>query len=129
MLRVLHFEIHADDPQRAVDFYKNVFGWTFKKWSGPMEYWIAMTGDKSSIGIDGAVTKRMEPLAKGRFNSYLCTIDVPDIDKYIEKIKENGGKVLTEKMEIPQVGMYAPCEDTEGNSFGIIQMNPDAPMM
>ena len=29
MPRVVHFEIHADDPERAINFYKSVFGWEF----------------------------------------------------------------------------------------------------
>ena len=38
MPRVIHFEIHAEDPERAVTFYQRVFGWTCTKWSGPVEY-------------------------------------------------------------------------------------------
>ena len=30
MNRVMHFEIGADDPTRAADFYTNVFGWEIK---------------------------------------------------------------------------------------------------
>ena len=45
MPRVVHFEINADDVERAVQFYSDVFGWKAEKWAGPMEYWLIMTGE------------------------------------------------------------------------------------
>ena len=44
MSRPVHFEIPADNVDRAQAFYKNVFGWQFQKWDGPMEYWMAIPG-------------------------------------------------------------------------------------
>jgi len=35
MPRVIHFEIVADNPERAVKYYKEVFGWELTKWDGP----------------------------------------------------------------------------------------------
>ena len=52
-MRIVHFEIPADDPGRAIAFYGKAFGWTFDKWDGPMEYWMIKTGD--GPGIDGGV--------------------------------------------------------------------------
>jgi len=57
MPRVIHFEIPADDPARAVKFYEAVFGWKIEKWNGPMDYWLAMTGEQEQPGIDGAITR------------------------------------------------------------------------
>ena len=37
MARVVHFEIHADDPERAAKFYEAAFGWSVSKWDGPMD--------------------------------------------------------------------------------------------
>ena len=31
MARVVHFEIHAADPERAAKFYQSVFGWRFQR--------------------------------------------------------------------------------------------------
>ena len=64
MPRVIHFEIHADDPSRAVKFYTEVFGWKIEKWQGPMDYWLVYTG-KEEPGIDGAIMKREQPLRGG----------------------------------------------------------------
>jgi predicted enzyme related to lactoylglutathione lyase len=30
MARVVHFEVHDDNPERAVAFYEKVFGWRFQ---------------------------------------------------------------------------------------------------
>ena len=51
MPRVIHFEIHAENPQRAVDFYTNLLGWQFTQWAG-QEYWLIKTGDPAEPGID-----------------------------------------------------------------------------
>jgi len=120
MPRVSHFDIPADDPKRAQKFYKEVFGWKFKKWEGPMDYWMAKTGTKEP-GIDGGMSKRM-PGQIGMTN----TIDVPSIEKFSKKIMENGGQLIIPKMAIPKVGWFAQCMDTEGNMFGIIEIDDKA---
>jgi len=121
MPRIIHFDIPADDPARAQKFYQDVFGWTFDKWNGPMEYWMAKTGDDKQPGINGGLAKRM-PGQAGVTN----TIDVPSVDEFATKIESKGGKVIMPKMAIPGVGYFAQCLDTEGNVFGIIQMDQNA---
>ena len=34
MPRVIHFEIHVENPERAIEFYRAVLGWDFQKWGG-----------------------------------------------------------------------------------------------
>lgn len=121
MSRVVHFEIGAEDPERAMEFYKNVFDWEFEKWSGPMEYWMVTTGPKEEPGINGGLMKRQEPISGGGSNAFVCTIDVSSVDEYIEKIKENDGEIIMGKTEVPELGLMAYCKDTEGNSFGIME--------
>lgn len=53
MPRVIHFEIHADNPERAVKFYEKVLGWTFQKWGGPMDWWLVTTGPDVQQGRNG----------------------------------------------------------------------------
>ena len=120
MPRVIHFEINVDDPERAVRFYKKVFGWKIKKWEGPVDYWLVTTGEASQPGIDGAIMRRMN---KGTTYN---TIDVPSVDEFMRKIVKAGGKVVSEKTAIPGVGYFAYCADTEGNVFGIMQEDPSA---
>ena len=121
MPRIIHFDIPADDPARAQKFYQDTFGWKFDKWNGPMEYWMIKTGDDKQPGINGGLAKRM-PGQLGATN----TIDVPSIDEFTKKIQSKGGKVIVPKMAIPGVGYFAQCLDTEGNIFGIIQMDQNA---
>lgn len=120
MPRVIHFEIHADDPERAVKFYKKAFSWKIKKWKGPVDYWLVKTGEDDKPGINGAIMHRVK---KGTTYN---TIDVPSVDKFIEKIVKAGGKVITKKTTVPGVGYMAYCADTEGNIFGIMESDSAA---
>jgi predicted enzyme related to lactoylglutathione lyase len=119
MSRVIHFEIPADEPKRAVRFYRNVFGWKIDKW-GPMEYWLASTGERDEPGIDGAIMRR--PDDKGVRN----TISVSCLNESIEKVKDEGGKIVSPKRAIPGVGWFVYAEDTEGNIIGMMQEDKNA---
>jgi len=121
MPRPVHFDLTVDNPERAMKFYKDIFGWKFEKWNGPMEYWMATTGDEKEPGINGGLSKRGE---SGMPN--MNTIGVSSVDKFSSMIQEKGGKILTPKTPIPGVGWFATCQDTEGNTFGIIEQNPNA---
>jgi uncharacterized protein len=121
MGRVTHFEITADEPERAVEFYKNVFGWDIDRWDGPQPYWL-ITGEAAQRGIDGAIMQRHSSGQK-----VICTVDVESWDRAAEAITAAGGKV-TKKDVIPGVGTFAYCEDTEGNLFGIMEIDPDRKM-
>lgn len=121
MPRIVHFDIPSDSPERAQKFYQEVFGWKFDKWNGPMEYWMIRTGDDNQPGINGGLARRM-PGQIGMTN----TVDVPSLDEYTAKIQSNGGQVLIPRMPIPGIGYFATCMDTEGNIFGIIQMDQNA---
>ena len=121
MPRVVHFDIPADDPERAIKFYEEVFGWKIEKWEGPMEYWLITTGPEDEPGIDGGLGKRATPDTVTE-----NTIDVDSVDDYVVKVEEGGGKVIRPKSAVPGVGWLAYCEDTEGNRFGIMQEDPEA---
>ena len=57
MPRPIHFELHADDPERAMRFYGELFGWTFTRW-GEESYWLIGTGERDTPGIDGGLVPR-----------------------------------------------------------------------
>jgi uncharacterized protein len=120
MPRPIHFEIPADNPERAIGFYQGVFGWTFQKWEGPMPYWMVLTGEKTP-GIDGGIHPRAHP-GQGPVN----TMDVPSCDEFATKVEKAGGKVVVPKMAIPGIGWLAYCTDPEGNTFGMMQNDPQA---
>ena len=123
MARVVHFDIEADDPERAIAFYSEVFGWEFDKWDGPMDYWLISTGDPESPGIDGGLAKRegAAPTDNTPASRYTCTVDVDEVERAIELVTEHGGRVPDEVQTIPGVGRLAYCYDTEGNRFGVME--------
>ncbi len=121
MARIVHFEIPADDPARAVKFYETVFGWKIQKWDGPENYWLAMTGEEGQPGINGAITGRGEPTTV-----VVNTMDVASVDDSIAQVVANGGSIVMPKMPVPGVGYLAYFRDTEGNAFGMMQNDPSA---
>ena len=143
MKRVVHFEIHAENPERAAAFYRDIFGWEIKEWvvegtKVPEEnrYWLVMTGKEeesrpsqnATAGINGGIVKRRGPGPKGGepVTSYVCTVDVPNLDETLEDVVKHGGALSVPKMAIPGVGWLAYCKDTEGNIFGIMQSDTEA---
>jgi len=119
--RVIHFELGVDDPERATKFYADVFGWKSDKWDGPHEYWLVTTGPEGTPGINGGIMRHMDGHPRT-----VNTIDVPNLDEFMAKVKTAGGKIAVEKMPIPGVGFLAYGTDTEGNLFGMMQHDPAA---
>jgi predicted enzyme related to lactoylglutathione lyase len=126
MPRVVHFEIHAEEPERAVQFYRAVFGWEISKWEGPQEYWLIKTGPDGTPGINGGLLRRHGPIDGQAVIAYVCTIDVPALDEYLQKMAAHGGTQVLPRMAIPGVGWLAYAKDTEGNIFGMMQADPKA---
>ena len=121
MPRVSYFDLSADEPERAIKFYKKVFGWEIKKWEGPFEYWLIKTGGKDELGIDGGLAKRVNPT-----DSLTPFINVDSLDEYLNKIRSNGGEILKPKSPIPGVGYMSIFKDTENNIFGLIEEDESA---
>jgi predicted enzyme related to lactoylglutathione lyase len=123
MGRVVHFEIHASDMDRAERFYTGVFGWQSQKFDGPIDYRLINTGPNSEAGIDGALVERRGALAGDgeAVIAYVCTIQVDDIGATEEKVKEAGGEQVVDRQTIPDVGQLSYFKDTEGNVFGAMQ--------
>lgn len=126
MARIVHFEIHADDMERAAAFYTQVFDWKFTHWEGPMEYWLIETGPESEAGINGGLMRREVPVEGQSVIGYVCTVDVPDIDQTIDAVQAAGGNIHMAKSPVPGVGWMAYFTDTEGNRFGAMQSDTSA---
>jgi len=126
MPRVVHFEIHAGDPERAVSFYTTLFDWQFQKWEGPMDYWLVITGPADQPGINGGLIRRQGEIDGQAVIAYVCTVDVADVDASTNTATANGGQVVVPKMPIPGVGWLVYCKDTEGNIFGMMQADTNA---
>lgn len=121
MGRVSHFEITADNPKRAAEFYEKAFGWKINDWGGPFTYLLATTGEKDEVGIDGAIMDRSD-----HKQAVINTISVDRWEDGAESVKKAGGKVLQDKTPVPGQGYFAYCTDTEGNVFGIFEADATA---
>jgi|SRR6476660_7754212 predicted enzyme related to lactoylglutathione lyase len=120
MARVIHFEIPAENPERAAAFYKKAFGWNFQKW-GQMDYWLVKTGEDGQPGINGGMMPKQGPVT-----NTANTIGVESVDASVKTVIDAGGKLVMEKTPIPTVGYFAYLQDTEGNIFGVMQADPNA---
>ncbi len=116
MPRVVHFDISADQPERALKFYTKAFDWQFSKWDGPFDYWLIRTGVEEEPGIDGGMGVRSNPDA-----GITSIINVPSVDEYAARVVAAGGTILAPKQAIPGVGYLVNCKDTEGNGFAIME--------
>jgi predicted enzyme related to lactoylglutathione lyase len=121
MNRIIHFEIPADDPERATAFYAQALGWEFSKFPGEMPYWLARTGPEGQRGIDGGLMPRQ---CAGQGPVLVAGVD--SVDASSAKIAKAGGVAVAPKMAIPGVGWAAYFTDPEGNVFGIFQDDPAA---
>ncbi len=130
MSRVVHFEIQADDLTRAREFYAAAFGWTFQDYSEftGSPYFGVITGDDEQPGINGGLLQRpvAAPGPEQGTNAYVCTVGVEDYDAAHERIVAAGGIVALPKMALPGMAWQGYYLDTEGNTFGIHQPDPNA---
>ncbi len=128
----MHFEILADDPERASAFYTDVFGWTIESWPGlGWEYRVIMTQPKDApaLGINGGMMQRKEKAPERGMtgvNAFICTVVVDDFEACSAKILAAGGAVAKPKFALPGMAWQGYFFDTEGNTFGIHQEDKEA---
>ena len=127
MDKVVHFEIPADNIERAKKFYNSVFGWKIEKapMPGPEYHMITTvpTDEKQmpkELGaINGGMQKRSVPK-----EGPVIVINVPSLEEALKKAEKAGAKVVVPKMEVGDMGLYARITDTEGNIIGVWQDLP-----
>jgi uncharacterized protein len=108
MSRVVQFEVYADQPERALAFYRTVFGWRPE------------TGAPDPLGVDG------EPVGgHASCPPAINPIDPAAADNFAAQVP-GGGRMVTPKMNLPGVGSMAFCQDAEGNLFGIFEEDRSA---
>jgi predicted enzyme related to lactoylglutathione lyase len=128
MNRVVHFEIHGSNLDATQKFYQSVFGWEITDLGPQMgNYRMVNTGKDAAgatwPGINGGLVTRMGPAPQSDqpVNAFVCTIDVDNLDAYLEKVKNAAGSIALDKMQVPGVGWLAYVKDPEGNIFGMLQ--------
>lgn len=128
---IVHFEIPADNPERAAKFYRDLFGWDIKQYEGSaaggIDYWMVQTvptnaeGMPTRPGVNGGMMKRMYP-----GQAPVNYVSVEDVDEFVRKAERLGAKVIMGKHPVPGMGWLAQFNDTEGNVFAIWQTDPNA---
>ena len=111
--RVTHFEIPCNDPEATIKFFQEVFDWKFQAF-GQDDYWIALSGDTGTPGINGAIMRKKDPN-----QPIVNTIQVDHIEKAIRKIEKSGGAIVVPKMPVSGVGWMAYFKDPDGNVHGV----------
>jgi len=117
---IIWFEIPADKPERARKFYSALFGWKISKFPGMGDYWHINTGG-ADASPDGGMMPRKHP--EQPITDY---VNVESVDKSAAKVEKLGGKICLEKTAVPEMGYFAVCADTEGNTFAIWERNSSA---
>jgi predicted enzyme related to lactoylglutathione lyase len=120
---LVHFEIPAQDVEKIKQFYEQVFGWKITQYPSPLDYWVIQTvpvdenGVPQRPGINGGMFRKIEAGIKP-----INYFAVESINDFLAKIEKLGGKVISPKQEVPNVGWIAAAEDPEGNQFALIQL-------
>ncbi len=140
---IVHFEIPADQPERAVQFYRELFGWDIQRYEGSpediegmadyrpenFEYWMVRTvptneqGMPTRPGVNGGLMRRAMP-GQGPVNY----VSVENVDQFVAKAERLGARVLMGKSPVPRMGWFAQLTDPEGNVFAIWETDPSAGM-
>ena len=126
---IVHFEIHATEPEKLAEFYRAVFGWDIQKWAGPMEYWLVMTAKKGAPNaINGGIVRRSGKASGPGVspNAFVCTAEVDDIDATMKKAAELWAVEAMPKFAIANMAWQAYMIDPDGNLFGLHQLDPNA---
>ncbi len=126
MPRPVHFEIHADNPERASAFCRTLFDGQFEE-RGNEPYWLVKAGEKGTPGIDGGGLPRRgpSPAAAQPASSFVCTVDVASVDACLKRIPERRHDRDAQEGG-PDIGWLFYAKDSQGNPFGVIQFDGNA---
>ncbi|MEM1298176.1 MAG: VOC family protein [Pseudomonadota bacterium] len=120
-----HFEIHATDVGRAMDFYTGLFGWSFSPMAGAEEVEYHLIGGPGIGGhadLTAGIMRRMTdaPAAGSPVRGGTMTFEVGDCDERYAWALANGGAEALPPMDYPDIGRCAYVEDGQGNIVGMI---------
>lgn len=128
---VVHFEIHASEPQKLIDFYSDLLGWRFEQYGGGEQpYWVIDTGEgaignaagQAGLGINGGLTPRQGPRPEvgAPVNGCNVVVGVDDVDGLMRRGVELGGTEALPAADWPGIGRGGYLLDPDGNVFGLI---------
>ncbi|TPG39825.1 VOC family protein [Sphingomonas koreensis] len=109
-------ELNSDDQQGALNFYGEVFGWTYpdKMPMGPMGDYVFVDAAGTQIG---AIMQRPADAPPADWRFYFRS---PDIDAAADKVRALGGTVHHGPVEVPGGDRIIVASDPEGVSVGVV---------
>lgn len=123
---VVHFEMPAKDNARVTKFYNEVFGWDMNI-TGPEMGNYVLAG---TVDVDDKMMPKKSGAINGGFFKYddapgmnvpHVVIQVEDVKEAMDAVKNSGGTINGDPMEIQGIGIYVSITDTEGNIVGVLQ--------
>lgn len=121
--RLTHFAINTDDVEATQAFYGSVFGWEFREYGPPG--FVQIIDDATEQPM-GAIQQSRQLLDDEPTHGYECTIGVDDVDATHVQIVAAGGKILMDKVTIPNVGHLIAFEDPGGNPALVMEYDSSA---
>ena len=125
MDKVVHFEIPADDRERAKEFYRSAFEWELEDadmGDGNIYTSLITTPFDQQTRLPtepGAINGGLFVRSPDAPASPVITIGVDAIDDSLKKVEAGGGSVVQPRTEIPNLGAFAYFKDSEGNVVGL----------
>ena len=117
MAHVVHFEISVPNPEQAVEFYSDVFGWSAQKLPDPIQYWqLKPSITPANTGIPGGIIG-----SKSGLSRVSVTIQVESLDETCAKVTGMGGSIVTKRRPVPGYGTHVLCKDPQGLFFALIE--------
>lgn len=108
---ITHLELYANDLQTSAKFYSDLFGWTTNPHDAGYLFW------EDPTGLSGGFTTAGAPVTNPAATFYISVDDIPAM---LARIRNAGGVVIREKMEIGSGhGYYALFRDPAGNNIGL----------
>jgi predicted enzyme related to lactoylglutathione lyase len=107
-------ELLTKDMDAASKYYGALFGWTGKLGEGEMKYWHWQNAGRDMGGVMTLMMPNVPP-------HWLGYIAVSDVEGSTAKVRELGGKVMMEPMDIAKVGKFSIVQDPTGATFALFR--------
>lgn len=113
-------ELGTTDSAAARSFYQALFGWNANEVSMESATYTLLEKDGHDVG--GIYDLQDEQKAQHVPPHWMLYTAVEDVDATVAKAQSNGGTVVAEPMDIPNVGRMAVLQDPEGAAFAVMQL-------
>ncbi|HMJ47480.1 MAG TPA: VOC family protein [Ferruginibacter sp.] len=112
------FEIPAIDISRAKKFYENIFEIKMEEMEMPGMKYAMFPFDPMNAKVAGGLAQ--SPMHTPSSTGSIIYLNAnPDLQKVLDRIEKEGGKITMPKTSIGQNGFMASFTDTEGNIMAL----------